>query len=165
MSAGVETATVQTVVQKLASARLVTTDERGEQDTVTLAHERLIEAWPWLQRLVAENRDSIALQSQINEETTREARKAGKGFRLLVVNTTKRDDAISAKAKVYTYFPELKAYLLYQSPYYKLKVGNFKERKEAEDYQKKMKRYFPSGVFIMNDIIEMKPEKDKSEEI
>jgi SPOR domain len=107
----------------------------------------------------------VKKQAQINEETTRDARKTGKGFRLLVINTTKRDDAIAAKAKVYTNFPELKAYLLYQSPYYKLKVGNFKERKEAEDYQKKMKRYFPSGVFIMNDVIETKPEKEKLEEI
>jgi hypothetical protein len=107
----------------------------------------------------------VKKQAQINEETTREARKAGKGFRLLVINTNKRNDAIAAKAKVYTYFPELKAYLIYQSPYYKLKVGNFKERKEAEDYQKKMKRYFPSGVFIMNDVIELKPEKEKAEEI
>jgi hypothetical protein len=107
----------------------------------------------------------VKKQAQINEETTRDARKTGQGFRLLVINTTKRDDAIAAKAKVYTNFPELKAYLLYQSPYYKLKVGNFKERKEAEDYQKKMKRYFPSGVFIMNDVIENKPEKEKLEEI
>ena len=99
----------------------------------------------------------VKKQAQINEETTRDARKTGKGFRLLVINTTKRDDAIAAKAKVYSNFPELKAYLLYQTPYYKLKVGNFKERKEAEDYQKKLKYYFPSGVFIMNDIIENKP--------
>ena len=107
----------------------------------------------------------VKKQAQINEETTRDSRKTGKGFRLLVINTTKRDDAIAAKAKVYTNFPELKAYLLYQSPYYKLKVGNFKDRKEAEEYQKKMKYYFPSGVFIMNDIIENKPEKEKLEEI
>jgi len=106
----------------------------------------------------------VKKQAKINEETTRDARKTGKGFRLLVINTTKRDDAIAAKAKVYTNFPELKAYLLYQSPYYKLKVGNFKDRKEAEEYQKKMKYYFPSGVFIMNDIIENKPEKENLEE-
>ena len=106
----------------------------------------------------------VKKQAQINEETTKDARKTGKGFRLLVINTTKRDDAIAAKAKVYTNFPELKAYLLYQSPYYKLKVGNFKDRKEAEEYQKKMKYYFPSGVFIMNDIIENKPEKENLEE-
>jgi hypothetical protein len=103
----------------------------------------------------------VKKQIQINEETTREARKAGKGYRLLVVNTNKREDAIAAKTKVYTYFPELKAYLIYQSPYFKVKVGNFKERKEAEDYQKKLRSFFPKGVFIMNDIIEMKLEKEE----
>ena len=106
----------------------------------------------------------VKKQAQINEETSRDARKNMKGFRLLVINTNKRDDALSAKTKVYTYFPELKAYLIYQSPYFKLKVGNFKERKEAEDYQKRLKTYFPNGVFIMNDIIEVKPGKNNEEE-
>ena len=102
----------------------------------------------------------VKKQIQINEETSRDARRIGKGYRLLVINTSKRDEAIAAKSKVYTYFPELKAYLIYQSPYFKLKVGNFKERKDAEDYQKKLQRYFSKGVFIMNDIIEVKLEKE-----
>ena len=84
----------------------------------------------------------------------------GKGYRVLVINTNKRDEAIAAKTKVYTYFPELKSYLIYQSPFYQLKVGNFKERKEAEDYLQRLKKYFPLGVYIMNDTIEIKLEKD-----
>lgn len=102
----------------------------------------------------------VKKQIQINEETTREARKNTKGFRLLVINTNKRDEALAAKTKVYTYYPELKAYLIYQSPYFKVKVGNFKERKDAEEYQKKLQQYFPKGVFIMNDTIEVKPDKE-----
>src|SRR6185436_798284 len=98
-------------------------------------------------------------QIQINEETSREARKSGKGFRLMVISTNSRDEALAAKTKIYTYFPELKAYLWHQSPYYKLKAGNFKDRKEAEEYQKKLNVYFSNGVFIMNDIVEVKPEK------
>ncbi len=107
----------------------------------------------------------VKKQIQINEETSREARKSGKGFRLMIISTSNRDEAIAAKTKVYTYFPELKAYLWHQSPYYKLKAGNFKERKEAEEYQKRLNVYFPKGVFIMNDIVEMKPEKNKEEEL
>ncbi|HLF47151.1 MAG TPA: hypothetical protein VI548_12040 [Chitinophagaceae bacterium] len=103
----------------------------------------------------------VKKQIQINEETSRDARRIGKGYRLLVINTGKRDEAIEAKTKVYTYFPELKSYLNYQAPYYKLKVGNFKERKEAEEYLNKLKWYFPRGVFIMNDIIELKLDTDK----
>lgn len=102
----------------------------------------------------------IRKQIEINEETSRDARRIAKGFRLLVVNTNKREDAISAKTKVYTYFPELKPYLIYQSPYFKLKVGNFKERKDAESYQKKLNVYFPKGVFVINDVIEVKLDTD-----
>jgi WD40 repeat protein/energy-coupling factor transporter ATP-binding protein EcfA2 len=64
-------ASVATVVRKLADARLVTVDVRvqvRETRTVTLAHERLIDAWPWLRKLVDENRDAIALQNQIAED-------------------------------------------------------------------------------------------------
>ena len=64
-------ASVATVIRKLADARLVTVDVRTqvkETRTVTLAHERLIDAWPWLRKLVDENRDAIALQNQIAED-------------------------------------------------------------------------------------------------
>jgi hypothetical protein len=105
----------------------------------------------------------VKKQAQINEETTREARKSGKGFRLMIISTISRDEAIAAKTKVYTYFPELKVYLWHQSPYYKLKAGNFKDRKDAEDYQRKLNMYFPKGVFIMNDIVEMKPDKNRDD--
>lgn len=100
----------------------------------------------------------INKQIQINEETSRLARRTMKGYRLLVINTNKREEAIAAKTQVYTYFPELKAYLLYQTPFFKLKAGNFKTRDEAEEYRKRLNIYFPKGVFIMNDIIEVKPE-------
>jgi len=107
----------------------------------------------------------ISKQAQINEETSRDSRKTAKGYRLMIISTNNRDEAISAKAKVYTYFPELKAYLWHQSPYYKVKAGNFKDRKEAEAYQKKLNVYFSNGVFIMNDIVEVKPDKSKDEEM
>ena len=107
----------------------------------------------------------INKQSQINEETSRDSRKTGKGYRLMIISTSNRDEAIAAKTKIYTYFPELKAYLWHQSPYYKVKAGNFKDRKEAEAYQQKMNAYFPKGVFIMNDIVELKLDKARDEEM
>lgn len=98
----------------------------------------------------------IRKQIQINEETSRNARRQDKGFRLLVISTTLREEALATKTKVYSYFPELKAYLFHQSPYYKVKAGNFKDRKEAELYQRRLELLFPKGVFIINDIIEVK---------
>lgn len=105
----------------------------------------------------------IKKQIEINEETSRNARRQNKGFRLLVISTTLREEAIAAKTKIYTSFPELKAYLFHQSPYYKVKVGNFKERKDANTYQKRLELLFPKGVFVMNDVIEVKLKPQKEE--
>lgn len=61
-------------------ARLLTTAGSVEYDattspltarTVTIAHERLIDAWPWLRRLVDENRETIAAQNQIATDARR----------------------------------------------------------------------------------------------
>jgi WD40 repeat protein/energy-coupling factor transporter ATP-binding protein EcfA2 len=59
---------VEAIVRKLADARLLTTDEIGGKDTVTISHEKLIDAWPWLKRLVDENRDVIAAQNEIAKD-------------------------------------------------------------------------------------------------
>ena len=107
----------------------------------------------------------VKKQATINEETSRDARRFVKGFRLMIITTSNRDEAIAAKTKIYTYFPELQAYLWHQSPYYKLKVGNFKERKEAEAYQRKLNAYFPKGVFVMPDKVEIKPGKESEIDI
>ena len=107
----------------------------------------------------------VKKQAEVNDVSTREGRRTDKGFRLMIISTNSRDEAIAAKTKIYTYFPELKAYLWHQSPYYKVKAGNFKDRREAEAYQQKLNVYFPKGVFIMNDIVELKLDKLRDEEM
>ena len=107
----------------------------------------------------------IKKQATINEVTSRDSRRTDKGFRLMIISTNNRDEALAAKTKIYTYFPELKAYLWYQSPYFRVKAGNFKDRKDAESYQKRLNSYFPKGVFIMKDIIEVKPGRNTEDDI
>ncbi len=102
----------------------------------------------------------IKKQAQINEETVRNNRRSMPGFRIQVVNSADRNKALEAKSKVYQLYPELKAFLLYQAPYYRLKVGNFKTRQEAADYQKSLARDFNTTVFIVRDVIELTPEPE-----
>ncbi len=139
-----------------AAALLFSLNVFSQDTTVTDTNTVTIHKDPRIDMLVT-------MQAQINEETSRDARKTTKGYRLMIISTNNRDEAISAKTKVYTYFPELKAYLWHQSPYYKVKAGNFTDRKEAEAYQKKLNVYFEKGVFIMNDIVEVKPDKNRDE--
>ncbi len=95
-------------------------------------------------------------QIEINEITTRNSRRSGAGFRILVVNTNNRNTVMEAKRKIYERFPELKAYLMYQSPFFKLKVGNFKEHTDAETYLYDIQKIFTTGVYIVPDVIEIK---------
>jgi hypothetical protein len=101
----------------------------------------------------------VKKQIDINEETTRDTRRTMNGFRILVINTNDRNKVFAAKARIYQSYPELKPYLMYQPPNYKLKVGNFKTKEEAEEYRKELARDFPTGLYVIRDIIEVKPEK------
>lgn len=102
----------------------------------------------------------IRKQAEINVASRKEAGYTTRGYRLLVISTNNRDEAIAAKTKIYTSYPELKAYLLYKAPYYKLRAGNFRTRDEAEKYQKYLSGLFPKGVYIISDTIDVAPEKD-----
>jgi hypothetical protein len=106
----------------------------------------------------------VKKKAAINKSTKKAMDRTMRGFRLLIINTNRREEAIDAKTKIYTYYPEMKSYLQYQTPYFKLKAGNFQTRAEAEKYRKAMASLFPRGVFIINDIIEVKGEKDPEEE-
>lgn len=101
----------------------------------------------------------IKKQIDINEETTRDTRRSMSGYRILVINSNDRNKVFAAKARIYQSYPELKPYLMYQPPFYKLKVGNFKTKEEAEEYKKELSREFSTGLYIVRDIIEVKPEK------
>ena len=110
---------------------------------------------------VVVNKDSridllVRKQMEINEETTRETRRNIPGYRIQVVNSADRNAVYAAKTKVYQQFPELKLYLMYQSPNYKLKAGNFRTQDEAEEYSKQLSKLFPSGVYVIRDTIEVK---------
>jgi len=139
------------LVMKTAFSQENTTSIPPNQTTAVIVHKD-----PRIDILVKK-------QSSINTAVKKASARSMRGYRLMIINTNKRNEAIDAKTKIYTYFPELKAYLSYQSPYFKLRAGNFKTRDEAEKYRKMMTTMFPKGVFILNDIIEIKPEKEKEE--
>ena len=100
----------------------------------------------------------IKKQIQINEETTRDSRRNIPGFRIQVASSNDRNQVFNIKTKIYQLYPELKPYLIYQPPNYKLKVGNFKTPEEADPYLQKLIQNFPSGVYLVPDIIEVKPD-------
>jgi len=98
----------------------------------------------------------VKKQIEINEVTTRESRRFVQGYRIQVINSPDRGKVFAAKARVYEQFPDWKPYLLYQSPNYKLRVGNFKTQDEAQDAMKQLSKLFPAGLYVIPDVIELK---------
>ena len=100
----------------------------------------------------------IKKQIQINEITTRDSRRNIPGYRIQVIKSNDRNQVFAIKTRIYQSYPELKPYLIYQPPNYKLNVGNFKTPEEAAPYIQKLGLDFPSGVYLVHDIIEVKPD-------
>jgi hypothetical protein len=70
------------------------------------------------------------------------------GFRIQVYVGNERQQAETAKLQVYQNFPELAPYLSYSQPTYKLKVGDFMHRIDAERYYSQIKQVISSAQLI-----------------
>ena len=77
-----------------------------------------------------------------------------KGYRVQVLSTRTRVDAFRAKTLLLTSFPEYKTYVMYQSPSFKVRIGNFIKKEDADKFRKQLAYFFPQGVYIVEDAIE-----------
>jgi hypothetical protein len=83
-----------------------------------------------------------------------------RGYRLQVLNTRSRDDAFKTKAMLLENFPDEKVYVLYQSPYFKVRIGNFITRGDAEDFKNQLSAYYTQPAYVIEDLIEYIPKAD-----
>lgn len=98
----------------------------------------------------------VRRQADYNEKINL-TRKYSHGFRIQVLNTTDRSQATAVKTKLLELYPDEKVYLFYQDPYFKVRFGNFRNRSDADDFQKQLDKLYP-GVFVIPSPIEPKPE-------
>lgn len=103
-----------------------------------------------------------AKQAQINKRTAMMTSSGlYRGFRLQVISTVNRDQAFKIKTQLLNWFPEQKTYTTFQSPSFKVRIGNFLKREEAEKFRKILNQYFPQGVYVVEDAIEYTPKVDE----
>ena len=84
-----------------------------------------------------------------------------KGYRLQLLNSNNRNQAFKLKYDLLTAYPDQKAYVSYQAPYFKVRFGNFLHRDEAEKMKKQLSKTYPAGVFVVEDAIEYTPKSDE----
>ena len=83
-----------------------------------------------------------------------------KGFRVQVISTSNREDAFKAKADLIAKFPDQKSYIIFQSPNFKVRIGNFLKRDDAENFRKQISNLYSQGIYIVDDAIEYVPKSD-----
>ena len=105
----------------------------------------------------------IKKQAELNAKVAKQNQKSGPGYRVMVINTNDRTKAMEVKSKLMSDYPEHKSYLVYQSPYFKIQIGNFRSRQEAEDLRKRIVRSYPTGVMVVPATVEYKIEPDEDE--
>ena len=84
----------------------------------------------------------------------------------MLLSTSDRNLAMQLRTKLLRQYPEHKVYMAFQSPFIKLKMGNFEGRDDAEDLRKQLLRLKMTNgnIYIIPDTIELKPEPEEEEE-
>ncbi|MGR3811443.1 SPOR domain-containing protein [Jiulongibacter sp. NS-SX5] len=71
------------------------------------------------------------------------------GFRIQVFSGNSRGDYEAAKGYLLQHFPELEIYETYSQPTYRIKVGDFLRRMDAEKYYSSLRTRFTSSKITM----------------
>jgi len=74
------------------------------------------------------------------------------GFRVQIFTGSNRKEAYNAQAKFQQDFPDIRSYVIYSDPNFKVRVGDFRTRLEAEKLQDQLRRSF-EGTFIITEKI------------
>ncbi len=102
--------------------------------------------------------EMAAMQSEINKHAANTGPRRTTGFRVQAANTQNRDEANAVKAELLSRFPNEKCYLLYQSPNFRVRIGNFLTQKDAFQLRKSISVLYPNkGVYIVPDMIDYTP--------
>ena len=83
-----------------------------------------------------------------------------KGFRVQAISTSNREQAFKMKADLLANFPDEKSYVLFQAPYFKVRIGNFINRDDADKFRSKLNKFFQKNMYVVEDVIEYTPPDD-----
>lgn len=92
--------------------------------------------------------------------------RSARGYRLMVLSSNDRNLAMKLRSSLLQQYPQHKVYMVYQNPFIKLKMGNFVEKAEAENFKKQLIRQgvVPGNIYLLSEMVEIKPELDDETE-
>ncbi|NHA05418.1 SPOR domain-containing protein [Mucilaginibacter sp. HC2] len=86
---------------------------------------------------------------------------ASYGYRVQIFSGSNRKDAYSAQARLQSQYPELRTYIIYNEPNFKVRAGDFRTRLEAQKLMQDLRASF-SSLFIISEKINL-PKTDTND--
>lgn len=87
----------------------------------------------------------IKVGSAVNKATGKRVKV--KGFRVQIFSGPNRNDAYAAQARFKSQYKNIDSYVNYEEPNYRVKVGDFRGRNEANDFMRVLRTQY-SNVFV-----------------
>ena len=75
------------------------------------------------------------------------------GYRIQLYSGTRRNDMDAAKVYIYQHYSELSPYVAYNHPTYRLRVGDFATRMDAERYLSLLRSLYPYASIVPDRIL------------
>ena len=75
-------------------------------------------------------------------------KRAVSGFRVQLASNSNRNYVMDLKSKFTQEYPEINAYVVYQQPQLKLRVGDFTSRTEATKFMEEVRGSFPNAFIV-----------------
>lgn len=99
----------------------------------------------------------IVFNNSLPEEATEVKNEKGTwgtalGFRIQIFSGSSRNEAYAIQARFQQRYENINTYITYTQPNYRVKVGDFRSRSEAQSFMAELKRSYPS-VFLFTEQI------------
>jgi hypothetical protein len=96
----------------------------------------------------------IAKRFELNNAAGMPTAFSSYGYRVQIFSGSNRKDAYSAQARLQDQYPELRTYIIYSEPNFKVRAGDFKTRLEAQKLMQELRSSF-SSLFIISEKINL----------
>ncbi len=116
----------------------------AQQDTVVRGNLKIIQ--------------DTAITTLINTRPVLQQNQSVRGFRVQLASSPNRKEVYDLKSEFIKNYPDVRAYITYQQPYFKLRVGDFIERTAANQFRDIINSQFPG--FIVPDNVNTNSDKE-----
>ena len=101
---------------------------------------------------IESNTDSLSRELVERHKKANASKMSMTGFRIQIYFGSERAKATEIRADFMKNFPEIASYLIYQQPYFKIRVGDFKTRIEASGFLKKLDDHYTTAFNVPDEV-------------